>query len=98
MQTLLMRSVLGMDIASIFNSGIITGGNFAPMQGWTDPIKMLKQFVMPSGLEIGIGIGGGEGVTGVLGALGAGAATIEGAIKNNQLHGFHYGSSDKAGN
>ena len=98
MQTLLMRSVLGMDMGSIFNSGIITGGNFSPTHGWIDPIKMLKQFVMPSGLEIGIGIGGGEGVTGVLGALGAGAATVEGAIKNNQLHGFHYGSSDKAGN
>jgi len=63
MQTILMRSVLGIEIDTIFNSGIITGGNMAPMAGWIDLIKMIQQFIMPSGLEIGIGLGGSTGMS-----------------------------------
>ncbi len=54
MQVLLMKNLLGMDISTIFNSGIITGGNLAPMSGWFNPLDMFKQLLTPSGIEIGI--------------------------------------------
>ncbi len=51
-----MRSLTGMDPATIFDSGILTGGNLAPAHGWLDPVNMLKELVTPSGVEFGIDV------------------------------------------